>query len=116
MTPKILASPSGNLAGNLTTDLDLLFRFFAAVAMAAIDHNSRRYAGFCHTLGRCIDVFCIVIGITTAAENDRAIFVAGGWDDGRMTVLDGQQMIGRSVSTLHNLKAVLEFKMSRMGA
>jgi hypothetical protein len=28
----------GNLAGNLTTDLNLLFRFFAAVAMTAIDH------------------------------------------------------------------------------
>jgi hypothetical protein len=66
------------LAGNLTTDLDLLFRFFAAVAMAAIDHNSRRYAGFRHTLGRCIDVFCIVIGITTSSQNDRAIFVAPG--------------------------------------
>jgi hypothetical protein len=38
-------------------DLDLLFRFFTAVAMTAIDHNPGRYAGFRHTFGRCIDIF-----------------------------------------------------------
>jgi hypothetical protein len=68
----------GNLGCHLVPDLDLLFRLFAAVPMAAIDHNSRRYAGLGHTLGRCIDVFRVVIGIATAAQNDAAIFVAGG--------------------------------------
>jgi hypothetical protein len=66
------------LACHLTTDVDLLFRFFAAIAVAAIDHDSRRHAGFRHTLGRCIDVFRIVIGIAAAAHNDMAIFVARG--------------------------------------
>jgi hypothetical protein len=46
--------------------------------MAAIDHNPGRYAGFRHALGRCIDVIRIVVGIATAAQNDMAIFVAGG--------------------------------------
>jgi hypothetical protein len=47
----------GNLGCHLVSDLDLLFRLFTAVAMTAIDHNSRRYSGFGHTLGRCIDIF-----------------------------------------------------------
>lgn len=65
--------------------------------MAAIDHNSRRYAGFRHTLGRCIDVFCIVIGITTSSQNDMAILVACGGDDRRMTVLGYGEKMMRSL-------------------
>ena len=46
----------GNLNCHLMADVKLLFRLFAAVAMAAVDHDPCRDAGFRHTLGRRTDV------------------------------------------------------------
>ena len=68
----------GDLPGHVLADAHLFGRLFAAVAMAAIDHDARGYTGFGQTLGRRIDVGGVVVGLIAAAQDNVAVLVAQG--------------------------------------
>ena len=77
----------GDLRRDIAAHRNLFVGIFAAVAVAAIDHDARRNPGFSETLRGGVDVGGVVIGLLAAAQNNVAILVAGGRHDGRMAVL-----------------------------
>ena len=65
-------------APRLPCDVDLFRWILAAVAVAAVDHDARRKAGFGQTLGAAIDVRGVVVRLLAAAQDEVAVLVAGG--------------------------------------
>ena len=78
---------AGDLFADVVADGHLFGRILAAVVVAAINHDARRYARFGEILRGGIDVGAIVIRLFAAAQNDVAVLVAGGRNDGRMARL-----------------------------
>lgn len=73
----------GDLFCDVTADQALFAMIFAAVCMAAIDHDVRRNAGLFHLLCGGSDGCCVVVGdLPTSTQNNVAVRIARGKKDG----------------------------------
>src|SRR5699024_828509 len=78
----------GNLAGDITADVDLLFVLFVAVGVREVDHHPARQAGFFQQGSGGGDAVGVVVGaVAAAAQDDVGIVVAGGGENGRVVGL-----------------------------
>ena len=76
-----------DLFGHVLRHLKLLRVVLAAVGVAEIDHQFRRQAGGGQFLSGRVHACRVVIGRFSAAQNDVAVLVAIGGNDGRVATL-----------------------------
>src|SRR5207247_7960798 len=85
----------GDLARDLARDVDLALVHLLAVRMAAIDHQALLEPGAGQLLGRSVDAPRVVIRMFSAAQDDVAVLVAVGRNDGGVPLLGhGKKMMG----------------------
>lgn len=83
------------LGGYVAGDFHLAGVVFAAVGVAEIDHQARGNTGFGELCGSGLDVFGTVIRLFAAAQDDVAVGIAGGVDDGGVAGFGyGEKMVG----------------------
>lgn len=77
----------GDLARDIAADSRLAGMVFTTVGVAAIDHDARGETGFFEQRGGFVDGGRVVVhGLAAAAQNDVAILIAGGEEDGGLAV------------------------------
>src|SRR5204862_406685 len=85
----------GDLARDLARDVDLTLIYLLAVRMAAIDHQALLEPGAGQLLGRSVDASGVVIRMFSAAQDDVAVLVSVGRDDGGVPLLGHRkEMVG----------------------
>ena len=79
---------AGDLGGYVVADYGLAAVVLARVGVAEVDHDARGEAGLFH-LGRGLGdaLGGVVDGAAAAAQDDVAVRIAGGDEDGRLAVL-----------------------------
>ena len=82
------AVTGGNLPGNIAADSALLPVVFAAVGMAAIDHDARLYSDLFHLVGgRSNGGRIVVRRLPPAAQNDVAVGIPRSEENRRLSIL-----------------------------
>ena len=88
---------SGDLRGDVSGGIELAFVLFVAVGVAAINHDFVLHAGAAQRGDRFTHVFgAVVRAVVAAAQDEVAVFVAVGGDDGGMPQFgDGEEAVNR---------------------
>src|SRR6266536_2790185 len=88
-----LVAPADLLA-DVLADGDLVLRLLLAVGVARVDHEPLRESRLGDLLARRLDAAGVVVGRLPAAQDDVAVLVPAGGDDGGVpTLRDGQEMV-----------------------
>lgn len=86
----------GNLLGQDMCDLGLVFVILLRVAVAAVDHQPRIEALLLEICTRLLDADLIVVcALLSTAQNDKAVFVTNGTNNGYDTRLGDREEVMR---------------------
>src|SRR6218665_2262105 len=97
------ARAGGQLRRDIAGHVELLFVLLATVGMAAIDHQQRGQLGRLQVLAGGGDAGGVVVGRFAAAQDDVAILVALGVDDGDLAIFVHRQEVMAPAGRLYGV-------------
>ena len=90
---KDLVGAAGDLVRHAARHVELLLVLFAAVGVAAVDHQCRRQFVCRELLAGCRHAVRVVVGRLAAAQDYMAVAVAVGLHDGDLAILVHRQEV-----------------------